>query len=55
MKHSFDNHFEEVDREISRMKKWTVVTSIFALIIFLGLVSFGIWVIIVLLQFFSVI
>ncbi len=46
---------KEFDRDFARMKKWGIVYGIFSIIIGLGLMSFGIWVIIMLMQFFGVI
>lgn len=52
---NFDKHFDDFDRKMTRMRKWAIITSIIWISIILGLIGFGIWVIVILLRFFRVV
>lgn len=51
----FEKHSKEFDRDFKRMKIFNLIFGIIALIGSLLLISFGIWVIIMLMRFFGVI
>jgi len=52
---NFDKRFADFDRDFSRTKKWILIVNIIIASIGLGLVGFGVWVIVMLLYFFGVI
>lgn len=51
----FNKFSKEIDRDITRVKKWGIIWGIFSLILGLGLIGFIIWVIVMFMQFFGVI
>lgn len=55
----FDKRFKKMnddfDRDFDRTKKLAIVAFVFNLVIVLGLISFGIWVVVQLLQHFGVV
>jgi len=51
----FKKHSENFDRDFASMKKWSFIGSIIYIITSLSLIGFGIWVIIMLLQFWGVV
>ncbi len=56
---SFDKRFnkqsEDFDRDFARMEKWSIATFAISSVFALGLIGFGIWVIVMILRFFGVV
>ena len=51
----FKKHSEDFDRDFASMEKWSFIGAIISIIISLGLMGFGIWVIVMLLRFWGVV
>lgn len=52
---NFKKHSRDFDRNFDRMRRLSLISGIVASVLVLGIIGFAIWVIITLMQFFSVI